>query len=218
MAAALAGRGYAVISGGALGVDAAAHGGALAAGGPTFAVLGCGVDVIYPDRHGALFAAIVKSGGLLSEYPLGTPPRPGQFPTRNRIVAALGQAVLVVEARHGSGALITARLGREMGRRLLAVPGSPGTDMLIASGAAAPVEDPEALLSALAGSGAPAAVPPQGLAELVVALRAGPAAPVELAARMAVPLPEALGRLVEAELAGWAHRLPGGRFEVPRVS
>jgi DNA processing protein len=223
LAAALAGRGYAVISGGALGIDAAAHRGALAAGGSTFAVLGCGIDVVYPDRHGPLYAAIAADGGVqggvLTELPPGTPPRRGHFPVRNRIVAALAEAVVVVEARRQSGALITARLGRQMGRRLFAVPGSAGTDALIASGAAMSVEDPAALLAGLVRQDhRPEPVVPAALAALVAALRAGPAAPAELAARMSVPLPLALGRLVEAELAGWAQRLPGGRFEVPRAS
>jgi DNA processing protein len=223
LAAALAGRGYAVVSGGALGIDAAAHRGALAAGGATFAVLGCGIDVVYPDRHGPLYEAIAADqgahGGVLTELPPGTPPKRGHFPVRNRIVAALAEAVVVVEARRASGALITARLGRELGRRLFAVPGSAGTDALIASGAAAQVEDPAALIEGLAQEDhRPEPVVPDALATLVAALRAGPAAPAELAARMSVPLPFALGRLVEAELAGWAQRLPGGRFEVPRAS
>jgi DNA processing protein len=220
MAAGLAGRGYAVISGGALGVDAAAHRGALGAGGATFAVLGCGIDVVYPDRHGALFDEIAAPGGLgglLSEYPPGTQPRPGQFPVRNRIVAALAEAVLVVEARPLSGALITARHGREIGRRIFAVPGSAGTDGLIAAGAVA-VEDPGALLARLAGEPAPARAVPAELAALIDALGAGPASPAELARRLGLAVGETLGCLAQAELAGWARRVPGGRFEVHRGS
>jgi DNA processing protein len=218
LAGSLVRSGYAVISGGALGIDAAAHRGALVAGGATFAVLGCGVDVLYPDRHGPLFAEIVASGGLLSEYPPGTPPRSGQFPVRNRIVAGLAQATLVVEARPASGALITARLAREAGRDVLAVPGSPGTDLLIASGAARAVEDSVGLLARLAGAEVPERAVPPPLAALVEALRAGVSAPPDIAAHLGVSLPEALGRLAEAELVGWVHRLPGGRFEVPRAS
>jgi DNA processing protein len=221
LAAHLAGElgrlGHAVISGGALGIDAAAHRGALATSAPTFAVLGCGVDVVYPDRHERLFADIAASGGgLLSQYPPGYPPRAQQFPVRNRIVAALGQAVLVVEARAASGALITARLGRQMGRPVLAVPGSPGTDELIATGAT-PVDDLEAVLAALAGRPAPARAVPEALADLVGVLHSGPASAVEVAVRLEVTLSEALGRLAEAELEGWARRLPGGRFEVLRA-
>ncbi len=141
LADAAARRGYVIVSGGALGIDAAAHRGALDAGAPTVAVLGCGVDVVYPDRHAALFAEIATTGGMLSEFPPGTPPRGKQFPSRNRIVAALARAVLVVEAQQASGALVTARLALQMGRPLLAVPGSPGTDGLIATGRARPVRD-----------------------------------------------------------------------------
>jgi DNA processing protein len=217
MAAALAGAGRAVISGGALGIDAAAHRGALEGGGPTFAVLGCGVDVVYPDRHGPLFAEIVaRGGGLLSEYPPGWQPRPGQFPIRNRIVAALAQAVVVVEARPASGALITARLALELGRRLFAVPGSPGTDALVTAGAA-PVEAPASLLAQLAGAPPPARQVPPALAGLIAALDAGAAAPAEIARRLGTTVGQVLGQLAEAELAGWARRLPGGRFEVPRA-
>jgi DNA processing protein len=217
MAAELARSGRAVISGGALGVDAAAHRGALDGGGATFAVLGCGVDVVYPDRHGPLFTDIAVRGGLLSEYQPGWPPRPFQFPVRNRIVAALAEAVVVVEARAASGALITARLGRELGRPVYAVPGSPGTDALIARGAS-PVEDPSDLVGQLGGA-PPAARPvPEALVALVDVLLKGPMPPAELARRLGITLADALGQLGEAELGGWVRRAPGGRFEVPRVS
>jgi DNA processing protein len=218
IAAALAGTGRAVISGGALGIDAAAHRGALDGGGATFAVLGCGVDVVYPDRHGPLFADIAaRGGGVLSEYPPGTPPRAGHFPVRNRIVAALAGAVVVVDARPASGALITARLGRMLGRRLMAVPGSAGTDALVA-GMAAPVTDGRAVLRILAGEPAETLVIPAALAPLVDLLRQGATAPVEVARQLGTTLPEALRQLTEAELSGWVRRLPGGRFEVPRAS
>ena len=210
--------GFGVVSGGALGIDAAAHRGALGAGGVTFAVLGCGVDVVYPDRHGPLFAELAGTGGLLSEYAPGTPPRSGQFPVRNRIVAALGEVTLVVEAKQASGALITARLARKLGRRVLAVPGSAGCDDLIASGAALSIEDERALPDRLAGVEPPVAVVPAALAPLVGALRAGAAAPIDLALRMGATLPQVLAGLAEAELSGWARRLPGGRFEVLRAN
>lgn len=210
--------GYAVVSGGALGIDAAAHRGALEAGGVTFAVLGCGVDIIYPDRHARLFADIARDGGLMSEYRPGTEPRPGQFPVRNRIVAALGQATIVVEARRASGALITAQRAAELGRRLLAVPGTAGCDDLIASGAAVALDDAARLAERLAGV-APAAAPvPAALAPLVAALRAGAAAPIDLALRLGTSLPDVLATLAEAELSGWARRLPGGKFEVLRAN
>jgi DNA processing protein len=218
LAAGAVGARYAIVSGGALGIDAAAHRGALEARGVTFAVLGCGVDVVYPDRHGPLFGEIARSGGLLSEYAPGTEPRPGQFPVRNRIVAALAEATVVVEAKRASGALITARRAISLGRRVFAVPGSAGCDELLATGVASAVEDERSLVSQLAG-GAPAtvAVPP-ALAPLVTALRAGAAAPIDLALRMGTTLPAVLAGLAEAELAGWARRLPGGKFEVLRAN
>src|SRR3954469_24086655 len=136
LASTLAESGFAIVSGGALGIDAAAHQGAIAAGGATFAVLGCGIDVIYPDRHRRLFRAIAASGGLLSEHGPGVPPKVWHFPVRNRLVAALADAVLVAECHAGSGALITADRARRIGRLVLALPGSPGTNALLRAGAA----------------------------------------------------------------------------------
>ncbi len=212
LAAAAVGRGLAVISGGALGIDGAAHRGALDAGGETFAVLGCGVDVVYPDRHAALFAEIAATGGLLSEFPPGTPPRWKQFPSRNRIVAGLSQSVLVVEAQARSGALVTARLALAMGRPLMAVPGSPGTDSLIAAGKARPVTDAAELGSALSGEVAAARIVPGAFASLVLALAEGPAPAPVLARRLGLPLSAALALISEAELGGWIWRGPGGAF------
>ncbi|SFR65694.1 DNA protecting protein DprA [Marinobacter daqiaonensis] len=123
-AGALTERGYAVTSGLALGVDGAAHAGALAAGGDTVAVVGTGVDVLYPQAHGALTGQIVNKGVLVSEYPPGTQPRSGHFPRRNRIISGLSRGVLVVEAGLRSGSLITARLALEQGRDVFAIPGS----------------------------------------------------------------------------------------------
>jgi DNA processing protein len=217
LAAEAVAAGYGVISGGALGIDAAAHRGALAAGGATYAVLGCGIDIIYPDRHGPLFADIAATGGVFTEYRPGTAPRPGQFPARNRIVAALAETTVVVDARLASGALITARLARGLGRRVLAVPGSAGCDELLASGAASPVEDGE--LAALLAGQAPRPRPvPVSLAPLVNALAAGASAPIDLALRLGTSLPAVLATLAEAELLGWARRLPGGKFEVLRAN
>ncbi|MDJ0870051.1 MAG: DNA-processing protein DprA, partial [Myxococcota bacterium] len=122
----LVGLGFAVISGLARGIDAAAHRGALEAGGPTAAVLGCGPDRVYPARHARLGAEVVARGALLSELPPGTPPLPHHFPLRNRIISALCRAVVVVEARPHSGSLITARHALDQGRELLVVPGPVG--------------------------------------------------------------------------------------------
>ncbi|HEY6475779.1 MAG TPA: DNA-processing protein DprA [Polyangia bacterium] len=216
-AAMAARRGFTIVSGGALGVDAAAHQGALQVGAPTFAVLGCGVDVVYPDRHAALFAQIAATGGLLSEFPLGTPPRGKQFPSRNRIVAALAEAVLVVEAREASGALVTARLALAMGRRLLAVPGSAGTDRLIASRKARPVRDGAELLGALAGDEPAACSVPEELRALIGALAVGATA-AEVARRLGLPIAAALALLSEAELGGWILRGAGGVFTSTEVT
>jgi DNA processing protein len=123
----LAGQGWRVVSGLAQGIDAAAHEGALDAGprgAGTVAVMGTGIDVVYPSRHGPLAERIAAQGALVSELPLGTPARPGHFPRRNRLVAGLARGVLVVEAARQSGSLITARLAAENGREVFAIPGS----------------------------------------------------------------------------------------------
>ncbi|HKY20688.1 MAG TPA: DNA-processing protein DprA [Vicinamibacterales bacterium] len=120
----LARRGVTVVSGMARGVDSAAHRGALDGDGVTVAVLGCGVDVVYPREHAALAARICERGALVSEFPRGTPPYKGNFPQRNRIISGLSFAVVVVEAAEGSGSLITADFALEQGRAVLAVPGN----------------------------------------------------------------------------------------------
>ena len=141
LAADLARCGAVVVSGGARGVDGAAHRAALEAGAGTVAVLGCGVDVDYPAEHAALFGAVAAAGAVVSELPPGTPPRPAHFPARNRLLAGWSVAVLVVEAAARSGTLITARLALELDRSVLAVPGpvtselSAGTNALIREGA-----------------------------------------------------------------------------------
>jgi DNA processing protein len=116
--------GLVVTSGLALGIDAACHEGALAAGGITIAVLGCGLDETYPPEHRGLASRIAASGAVISEFPPGTPPRPANFPQRNRIIAGLATGTLVVEAARRSGSLITARLAGAAGREVFAVPGS----------------------------------------------------------------------------------------------
>ncbi|MHB8383729.1 MAG: DNA-processing protein DprA [Candidatus Binataceae bacterium] len=138
----LAAKGFAVVSGLARGIDAEAHQGALDAGGKTIAILGCGVDVIYPPEHRPLADAIVANGGaIFSELPVGSQPLPENFPTRNRIISGLSLGVVIVEAAEKSGSLITARMALEQNRQVFAVPGSPlggkasGSNRLIKQGA-----------------------------------------------------------------------------------
>jgi len=141
IASALAHNGVTVISGLARGVDAIAHQAALDAGGRTLAVLGNGVDRVYPIEHRALAERIIHSGALISDYPPGTPPEAINFPPRNRIISGLSMAVIVVEAGERSGALITASFGADQGKEVFAVPGniyapqSMGTNRLIQQGA-----------------------------------------------------------------------------------
>lgn len=141
LAAFLAGNGVTVVSGLARGVDAIAHQSALKAGGRTLAVLGCGVDRVYPPEHAQLAGKMMESGALLSDYAPGTPPDASNFPPRNRIISGLAKAVVVVEAGETSGALITAQFAVDQGREVFAVPGnilapqSKGANRLIAQGA-----------------------------------------------------------------------------------
>ena len=137
----LAGRSVAVVSGLALGIDAEAHAGSLAVSGPTVAVLGCGLDVVYPYQNRKLYERMKTDGVLVSEYPLNTRPDGFRFPARNRIIAGLSQGVVIVEAARKSGSLITAGLALEEGREIFAVPGridsfkSAGTHWLLQQGA-----------------------------------------------------------------------------------
>ena len=183
-----AGGGVTVVSGMALGIDAAAHGGALDAGGPTVAVLGCGTDIAYPRRHRGLYERILKHGLAISEYSPGTAPAPWRFPARNRLIAALAATLVVVEARARSGALITADHALDLGRDVVAVPGAAGssaaagTNGLIKAGAGL-VED-ESDLAVWLGIDAPEAHAPPGDAEacaLLDRLSGAPAFPDEVA-------------------------------------
>ena len=138
----LSGKGFAVVSGLARGIDSEAHQGALDAAGHTVAVIGCGIDVIYPPENRKLAEAIIAGGGaMMSELPVGTPPVAENFPVRNRLISGLCLGVVVVEAAEKSGSLITARMALEQDRQVFAVPGSPltgksrGSNRLIKEGA-----------------------------------------------------------------------------------
>ncbi|HOI81998.1 MAG TPA: DNA-processing protein DprA [Synergistales bacterium] len=141
LASVLVDVGVAVVSGGARGIDAAAHRGCMSSGGRTVAVTGTGADISYPASHSALFREIREEGCLLTEFPLGTPPRPWNFPRRNRLIAGLCSRCVVVEAPEKSGAVLTARLALEAGREVWAVPGRitdgvcKGSNALISDGA-----------------------------------------------------------------------------------
>jgi DNA processing protein len=206
----LAAAGLVVVSGLARGIDGEAHRGALDAGGATVAVLGCGVDRDYPAAHSELARRICTSGGLVvSEYEPGVEPAPWRFPARNRIIAGLCRATVVVEARERSGALITADFALEEGREVLAVPGeitaslSAGTNALLRLGAT-PVTGAEDVLE-LFGLERTAAVPePLGaVADALLALLVErPLSADELLRASGVEAGAGAGALIELELAG----------------
>ena len=207
----LAAAGLVVVSGLARGVDAEAHRGALEAGGTTVAVLGCGVDRDYPAAHAELARRIAERGLLVSEYAPGVEPAPWRFPARNRIIAGLCAATVVVEARERSGALITADLALEEGREVFAVPGeitsalSAGTNDLLKLGAS-PLTCAADVLSCFGIEAGPAAVAAvEGTAgRLLELLREAPAGADELARRAALDAGLVARALVELELAGLA--------------
>ncbi len=210
----LARGGFVVTSGLALGIDGAAHQGALDADGHTVAVLGTGLQCLYPARHKRLARDIVeRSGALVSELPLDSPPQAANFPRRNRIISGLSLGVLVVEASPSSGSLITARLAAEQGREVYAIPGSihhpgaKGCHQLIRDGATL-VESIEHILEALRGwQQVPAveqasAAPPAATHPLLALLYAAPHSSEALAQAAGWPLPEVLAALTELELYG----------------
>jgi DNA processing protein len=219
----LARAGVSVVSGGALGIDAAAHEAALAAGGHTVAVLGTGVDVVSPSRHRELFERIVASGGaLLSELPDGTPGYPGNFPRRNRIVSGLSEAVVVVRAGAGSGALITASWARSQGVPVLAVPGdvrdplSAGTTALLREGARAVASAADVLAAIGMELPAEAQLPLPTLAgdeaALLSALARRPRHADEVARTAGIAPGAALAGLLALELRGLCEQRPGHYF------
>lgn len=227
--------GLCIVSGMALGIDAAAHEGALEAaqagraddaGPATIAVWGTGLDQPYPRRHAALAQRIARVGLLVSEYPLGTPPLAAHFPQRNRIISGLAQGTLVVEAALASGSLITARLAAEQGREVFAIPGSihasqsHGCHALLRQGATL-VETAQDVLDELQGLAPPAtaatspASPRETALEsdLLTALGFDPLGLDELVARTGWSAAQLQAALLELELAGRVARLPGGMFQ-----
>lgn len=205
----LAAAGLVVVSGLARGIDAEAHRGALEAGGTTVAVLGCGIDRDYPAAHAELARRIAERGLIVSEYAPGVEPAPWRFPARNRIVAGLCGATVVVEARERSGALITADLALEEGREVLAVPGeitaalSAGTNALLKLGASPLTSAADVLAAFGIEPEAPPATAPGGAAgRLLALLRESPAGADELARRAGLDADEVARALVELELAG----------------
>ncbi|WEK09979.1 MAG: DNA-processing protein DprA [Candidatus Pseudomonas colombiensis] len=208
----LAAAGFVITSGLALGIDGAAHQAALAVGGQTVAVLGTGLEKLYPQRHRALAEAMIERGSaVISEFPLDTPPLPDHFPRRNRIISGLSLGVLVVEASVASGSLITARLAAEQGREVYAIPGSihhpgaRGCHQLIRDGAVL-VETIEHILEALRGwqNVGPASVPSAPEHPLLALLHAAPHSSEALAAAMGWALPTVLAALTELEIEGRA--------------
>ncbi len=205
----LASAGLVVVSGLARGIDGEAHRGALEAGGPTIAVLGCGVDRDYPAAHAELARRVADGGLIVSEYAPGVEPAPWRFPARNRIIAGLSQATVVVEARERSGALITADFALEEGREVFACPGeitaalSAGTNALLRLGAT-PLTKADDVLEAFGLSAPPEErAPPQGAAASVLAvLRAAPASIDELIRGSELDAAEVAAALAELELAG----------------
>jgi DNA processing protein len=230
----VAAQGIVVVSGMARGVDSAAHAGALAAGGATVAILGSGVDVVYPPEHAPLAATIAASGALVSELAPGTRPLRWFFPLRNRIISGLSRAVVVIEAGRKSGSLITARCALEQGRDVLAVPGNvlggrnQGGHALLRDGAKI-VESADDILDELDfGQGCAAVNPRRGSAAseeqppcregrvtdpILACLVPGEPFDIEaIAARSGLDPAQLLPRLAKLELDGRVQRAGGGRF------
>ncbi|MGE5189535.1 MAG: DNA-processing protein DprA [Gemmatimonadota bacterium] len=229
LSADLAAAGWTVVSGLARGIDAAAHEGALKGGGRTIAVLGCGVDVVYPPGAERLRDRVIASGAVLSEYPPGTRPFPGHFPARNRLISGLSRGVVVVEAASRSGALITARCALEQGREVMAVPGNPlfphtaGSNGLLRDGAA-PVTGAADVLAELgwgrgtAVMGTPAGgESPGGQARgrerEILGFLATERHVNDLAEGLGLPVRELLPCLLDMELRKLLERMPGDYYK-----
>lgn len=230
----LAGCGLTITSGLALGIDAAAHQGALS-GGQTIAVMGSSLDQVYPARHRELARAIVARGALVSELPIGTPPLAENFPRRNRLISGLALGVLVVEAAAQSGSLITARLAVEQGREVFAIPGSihnplaKGCHALIRQGAklvetaadileelgalAMAAAEPVSVESAPAPAPAPAPALTEDYQQLLVAMGDAPVSVDALADRCGLTAEALSSMLLILELEGRIAAMPGGLYE-----
>ncbi|MEJ7709361.1 MAG: DNA-processing protein DprA [Pyrinomonadaceae bacterium] len=234
----LASRGVVIVSGLARGVDAAAHRGAIENGGRTVAVMGTGLDDIYPRDHAGLAKEILEKGGaLVSEFPLGTPPVPQNFPYRNRVISGLCLGVVLIEAAENSGSLITARLGLEQGREVFAVPGnitsknSFGTNYLIKSAGAKLVQQWQDVVSEFPQEIAARMLPPDpkvGLANSDLSSPTGlsdgeravfkllsmdESAHIDLLAESTgLPMPELNSALLGLEIRGLIRQLPGRCF------
>ncbi len=228
LASGLAAAGVTIVSGLARGIDGIAHKSALEVGGRTIAVLGSGLDYLYPPEHRKLAAQIAESGCVLSDYPLGTRPEGGNFPPRNRIISGLSLAVIVVEAADSSGALITANFAADQGRDVFAVPGrihdraSRGTNRLIAAGAFPALSVDEVLevlnLDSIARR-APTQMPlPEDPTERKVLqlLSTEPLHIDELSARSGIPIAELNACLSMLELKGQARQVGGLHYVLAR--
>ena len=214
-------QGFCIVSGLALGIDAAAHRGGMQGRGSTIAVLGTGLDIVYPAGNRDLATDIARNGLLLSEFPLGTPARPSNFPRRNRLISGLALGVLVVEAALRSGSLITARYALEQGREVFAIPGSihspfsKGCHLLIKQGAKL-VESTADILDELGIPHPAESMDTAGSVrhpDILDALGHDPADLDSICARSGLTAERASAMLLELELDGVVARLPGGKFQ-----
>jgi DNA processing protein len=216
----LSGAGITVVSGAASGIDIAAHRGALAAGGPTLAVMGSGIDVLYPRSSADTLEAIAHAGTIVSEYPPGTPAEPHHFPARNRIVAALGRALVVVEGTARSGSRISVDHALDLGRDVFAVPGPVSSPLsetpleLIRDGATL-IRGADDLLADLGIGDRPDPTVPDGLSDpqrRALGCIGSQTLPEAIARSAGLSIPETISALIDLELRGLI-RCVGGRYE-----